>query len=45
MNIDDKIGFINQRGKLVVEPQFDSAGSFSEGLAAIGLKISTERGN
>lgn len=30
---DGKIGFINNQGKIIIEPQFLSAGDFSEGLA------------
>jgi WG containing repeat len=31
-------GFINKRGKFVIAPQFDDAGSFSEGLARVSVK-------
>jgi hypothetical protein len=33
--IDGKYGFINTKGKTVIEPQFDFASPFSEGLALI----------
>jgi hypothetical protein len=45
VNINDKIGFINQSGEFVIKPQFDSARSFSEGLAAVGLKIANNGAN
>jgi len=32
-----KYGFIDKSGKFVIKPQFDSAESFSEGLAAVGM--------
>jgi len=32
-----KYGYINTSGKFVIEPQFDSAASFSEGLAVIEM--------
>lgn len=41
-NVDNKYGFIDQTGKKVVKEQFDSARSFSEGLAAV--KISDKWG-
>ena len=42
VKIGDKWGYINQVGKIVIEPQFDRAEDFSEGLAAI--KISDKWG-
>ena len=42
VKIGDKWGYINQVGKIVIEPQFDGAKIFSEGLAAI--KISDKWG-
>ena len=30
-----KYGFIDKNGKVVIEPQFDDAGAFSEGLAKV----------
>lgn len=32
-----KYGFIDRTGKFVIEPQFDIAGDFSQGLASIGF--------
>ena len=34
---DHKYGFINEFGKIVINPVFDSADYFSEGLAAVEL--------
>jgi hypothetical protein len=34
-----KCGFIDGHGKVVVEPQFDRAGEFSEGLAAVCIGL------
>ena len=34
---DGKWGFINQNGKMVISPQFDSADPFQEGLAPVRL--------
>jgi len=34
---DGKFGFIDQTGKMVIEPQFSSAMPFSEGLAAVRI--------
>ncbi|MBQ9670548.1 MAG: WG repeat-containing protein [Prevotella sp.] len=33
--IDGKCGYINKKGKLVIEPQFDNAYSFNEGKAIV----------
>ena len=33
--IDKKVGFIDNRGEMVVTPQYDQAGVFSEGMAAV----------
>lgn len=42
INQDDKFGYIDKHGNIVIEPQFESADEFSEGLAAVesddGLK-------
>jgi hypothetical protein len=35
VKIGDKIGFMDTKGKTVIEPQFESACFFSEGLAAV----------
>lgn len=34
-NNEKKIGFVDKSGKVVINPQFDEARSFSEGLAAV----------
>ncbi|HEX5081149.1 MAG TPA: WG repeat-containing protein [Blastocatellia bacterium] len=33
--VDDKRGYIDQNGKIVIKPQFEGASDFSEGLAVI----------
>ncbi|HWE35696.1 MAG TPA: WG repeat-containing protein [Isosphaeraceae bacterium] len=33
----DKYGFLDRRGKVIVEPRYDNVGQFSEGLAAVNL--------
>ena len=35
--IGDKFGYINKAGEFVIEPQFDDAFSFSEGLANVRI--------
>ncbi|MDR1654248.1 MAG: WG repeat-containing protein [Prevotellaceae bacterium] len=35
---DDKFGFVDKSGKTVINPQFEGASSFSEGLAAVKQK-------
>ena len=32
-----KLGYIDRNGKVVINPQFDWAGEFSEGLANVGI--------
>ena len=38
-----KIGFADQRGKIIIQPQFDYAQSFREGIAAVCLECHTEK--
>ena len=38
---DGKTGFIDRTGKIVIDPQFDSVGDFSEGLAEITVTTET----
>ena len=42
MRVGNKLGYIKHGGEIVIEPQFDSAMSFSEGLA--GVKIGNKWG-
>ncbi len=35
INKDGKVGYINVQGEIVIEPQFEYAGKFSEGLAVV----------
>ncbi len=37
VKIDGKYGYADKSGALVIEPQFDGAEGFSEGLAAVKL--------
>ena len=37
MEIGDRLGFINQEGQYVINPQFDRASPFSEGLAPVSI--------
>ena len=36
--VNDKRGYIDRSGKIVIEPQFDGAGDFSEGLAVVATR-------
>ena len=38
MNVDGKWGYIDARGTLVIEPLFDRAGLFREGLAHVEIE-------
>ena len=33
------IGFIDKNGNIVIEPQFDEVGAFSDGLARVELNV------
>ena len=37
VKIEGKWGYINKTGKTAIEPQFDNAGGFQEGLAQIRM--------
>ncbi|MEI3649069.1 MAG: WG repeat-containing protein [Dolichospermum lemmermannii FEM_B0920] len=37
IKIGDKYGYIDQTGRVVIQPQFDNAGDFSEGMAVIQM--------
>lgn len=37
-----RIGYINRTGQIVIEPNSDFAGDFSEGLASVGYRINIE---
>lgn len=43
ININKKYGYIDSAGKVVVPPSFDSANSFSEGLAVVTVKSGRAR--
>jgi hypothetical protein len=36
--IDDREGFVNQRGSVVIKPRFNITGFFSEGLAPVNIR-------
>ena len=38
--VGEKVGFIDTSGRIVIEPQFQHAGPFSEGLARVRVKVS-----
>ena len=35
---DDKYGYIDKNGKVVIEPQFGEVGDFSEGFACVATE-------
>ena len=35
ISVDDKFGYIDKSGKIVIQPKYDSVGYFSEGLAPV----------
>ena len=37
VKLGNKFGYIDKSGKVKVNPQFDSAGDFSDGLALVAL--------
>ena len=37
IKIDDKYGYIDQTGRVIIQPQFDNAWNFSEGMAVINI--------
>ena len=37
ISVNNKVGYIDKTGRVIVEPQFDKAGDFSEGLAAVSI--------
>ncbi|MBE6737133.1 MAG: WG repeat-containing protein [Ruminococcaceae bacterium] len=37
IEVDEKYGYINKSGSVVIKPQFDDAGRFSDGLATVGI--------
>lgn len=38
VNVDGKYGYINTDARMIIEPQFDIAAEFAEGLAMVGKK-------
>lgn len=38
-NEEGKYGFINTKGEVVIEPKFDMAGDFAEGMAIVGKSV------
>jgi predicted DNA-binding WGR domain protein len=39
VEVDDRYGFINRKGEMVIEPKFERVGEFSEGLASFGERM------
>ena len=37
MVVDHRFGFVDKSGKIAINPQFDAAGRFSEGLAEVSV--------
>src|SRR5829696_9264172 len=37
IQVNQKFGFINRTGKVIVPPQFDNAGIFQDGLAPVAI--------
>jgi len=38
VRVNEKVGFIDRMGKIIIEPQFEDAQDFSEGLAPVKIK-------
>ena len=38
MKVGEKFGYIDKAGKIVINPQFDDAYNFFEGLASVGVE-------
>ncbi|GIU83225.1 MAG: hypothetical protein KatS3mg006_2289 [Pyrinomonadaceae bacterium] len=43
VRVGDKMGYIDESGKIVVEPKFDYAGDFSDGLAPVAQEVGNRR--
>ena len=39
IKVDNKFGYSDRRGQVIIPARFDSADEFSEGLAAVGIKM------
>ena len=42
ISVNGQWGYINKRGEIIIKPQFNSAGEFSEGLAWVSLGFSQD---